>query len=404
MAKIPQTHWSIVALCTLAGIMVAMQAGTAPPSLGLLRAEFDLSLVQAGWIVSMLSAIAASIGILTGSISDLVGNRRTVTFCLAFLVIGNLIGAFAPTSNVLLFSRFIEGIGFVGIVVSVPGILVRVTTAGDQRLVFGVWASYMPLGMALTMALAPLVLAPFGWRGLWLVNAIVIFVFTVVFHLSTNDLVPARRTGPRPPIVSAMAVVLKRAGPWLLGFCFMAYAAQWIGLMAWLPSFLTDSMHYSIADAALLTALVVAINVPGNWFGGWLLHRGATRWQLPATSSAVMGLCGLGIFTPTMPDAGRIALALIFSFVAGLLPPTLLSGAPIHSPSADLVATTNGVIVNGANIGSLLGPPAFGAFVALMGNWQASGYMMAAAGATGLAISILLGVVERRLPQTVEAT
>jgi len=402
METTPKTRWSIVALCTVAGIAVATQAGKAPPSLGLLREEFDLSLVHAGWIVSVLSATAATIGILAGGVSDRVGNRRTVIICLGFLVLGNLIGAFAPNSNVLLFSRFFEGIGFVGIVVSVPSIMVRVTTPSDQRLAFGLWASYMPLGMALTMALAPLILIPFGWRGLWLVNAAAIFAFAILFHASTRDLVPAIRTGPRPPILSAIALVLGRAGPWLLGLCFMTYATQWIGLMTWLPTFLTDSMHYSIADAALLTALIVAINVPGNWFGGWLLHRGATRWHLPAVACTIMGLCGLGIFSTSMPDTGRIAFALAFSFIAGLLPPTLLAGAPLHSPSPDLVATTNGVIVNGANIGSLLGPPAFGAFVALMGGWQASGLMMAFAGAAGLFISILLGIVERRIPQTHE--
>lgn len=397
MKVVEQTRWSIVALCTLAGIATAMQAGKAPPALGLLRAEFDLSLVQAGWVASMLAASAATVGILAGGVSDRLGNRRTVAICMGFIVLGNLIGAFAASGNILLFSRFIEGIGFVGVVVSVPSIMIRVTSASDQRLAFGLWGSYMPLGMALMMASAPLLMAPFGWRGLWLANAVVVFLFAAVFHALTRDLAPADRSERRQPIGIAIKVVLRRAGSWWLGLCFMTYAAQWVGLMAWLPTFLIESMQFSIRDAALLVALVVAINVPGNWLGGWLLHLGATRWHLPAATCTIMGLCGLGIFAEAMPDEGRIALAVFFSFIAGLLPPALLSGAPLHSPSPDLIATTNGVIVNGANIGSLLGPPAFGAVVAAMGGWQASGLMMAVAGGAGLIFAVLLGGVERRL-------
>jgi len=374
-----------------------MQAGKAPPALGLLRAEFDLSLIEAGWVVSILAATSATIGVLTGGISDRIGNRRTITICTGLVVLGNLIGAFSTSADMLLASRFVEGIGFVGIVVSVPSILIRVTTASDQRFAFGIWGSYMPMGMALMMASAPFVLTPFGWRGLWIANAVVIALFGVVFHFLTRDLEPKGKVTDRPPVGAAIVAVLRRPGPWLLGLCFMTYAGQWVGLMAWLPTFLTETLGYSVRAAALWSAAVVAMNIPGNWFGGWLLHRGVTRWYMPAIACALMGLSGLAIFSPLTPDLGRIGLALFFSFIAGLLPPTLLSGAPLHAPAPNLVATANGVIVNGANIGSLLGPPAFGALIAAMGSWQASGVMMALAGLAGLIFAILLGVVERRL-------
>ena len=392
-----QTRWSIVALCTLAGMVTSMQIGKVAPALGLLRIEFDLSLVQAGRVISFLAATAATVGILVGGISDRLGNRRTIAYCMGFIVVGNLLGAFAQSGNTLLFSRFIESIGFVGVVVSVPGILIRAATAADQRLAFGFWGSYMPSGMAFMMAVAPLFLAPVGWRGLWLANALAVLLFAIVFHMLTRDLAPAVQKQARAPLRASIALVLARPGPWLLGLCFMTYATQWIGLMAWLPTFLTETMNFSIADAALMAALVVGINVPGNWFGGWLLQRGVKRWYLPAFACAAMGLCGLGIFSADVPDVGRIGLALFFSFIAGLAPPTLLGGAPMHSPSPDLMGTTNGVIVNCANIGSFLGPPAFGAIVALTGHWQASGYLMAAAGSAGLIFAVLLGLVERRL-------
>jgi predicted MFS family arabinose efflux permease len=83
--------------------------------------------------------------------------------------------------------------------------------------------------------------------------------------------------------------------------------------------------------------------------------------------------------------------------MGGLLPGTLLSGAILHSPSPELRGTTNGVIINGANTGTLLGPPALGTMVALFGGWHASGIAIAIGGTIVLLLSLLMAVVEKNM-------
>ena len=106
---------------------------------------------------------------------------------------------------------------------------------------------------------------------------------------------------------------------------------------------------------------------------------------------------GYGVFVEGVSDTLRIIFAVAFSFMGGLLPTTLLSGAVLHSPTPELTATTNGVIINGANTGTLLGPPALGTLVALVGGWEATGVAIAIGGGLAIIFAILLGVVERRL-------
>ena len=373
----------------------SMQAGKTPPALGLLRAEFELGMTAAGWVVSLLSVTAATVGILSGSVSDRIGNRRMIIICLGLICIGNVVGALSQTTALLLISRVIEGFGFVGIVVSAPSVLVRAASARHQKLVFGMWGAYMPAGMALMMAVAPLLLEPFGWRELWFANAAIAALFGLLFYAITKTMTPAAPPSERVAVGPAVVAVLGAVGPWLLGLTFMAYSMQWIALMAWLPTFMTESIGASIADAALVTALVVFLNVPGNLFGGWVLQTGAPRWSLPATAAVAMAASAYGIFVADIPDSGRIALALFFSFIAGLVPPTLFAGAGMHSPSPALIATTNGVIINGANIGVLLGPPILGAIIGAYGGWESSILMMGALGVMGLTTSLLLGYVER---------
>jgi predicted MFS family arabinose efflux permease len=317
-----------------------------------------------------------------------------------FLIAGCLLGANAHDVMTLLVSRFLESVGFVGVVVSIPSILMRVITLSDQRLVFGIWAGYMPFGMAVMMAATPALLTLTDWRGIWLFNAAVAGTLLALFMYMTRSL-PQRIKGQKNvKILAAMIRVLARPGPWLLAACFMAYAGQWAALMSWLPTFLGEVSGNSMATAAWLTALVVFVNVPGNLLGGWLLQRGFTRWYLLAFGSLCMACFGYGVFIEGINDNLRIVLAVAFSFFGGLLPTTLLSGAVLHSPTPDLTATTNGVIINGANTGTLLGPPALGALVGLVGGWQATGMAIAIGGGLALIFAILLGVVERRL-QTV---
>ncbi|MBT4018477.1 MAG: MFS transporter [Alphaproteobacteria bacterium] len=400
MSDKSETRWPIVIVAVLAGVVGALQVGKAPPVLDLLVTEFDLSLPVAGWVLSTVSLTGALTGLLAGGVSDRIGHRRTILFAMLFVIAGCLLGANAHDVTTLLTSRFLEGVGFVGIVVSIPSILMRVSAPNDQRLVFGIWAAYMPFGMAAMMAATPALLTLTDWRGIWLVNAVATGALLGLFMYMTRSL-PRRVKGQKGlNILTAMFRVLARPGPWLLAACFMAYAGQWAAMMSWLPAFLGDVSGNNMATAAWLTALVVFVNVPGNLLGSWLLQRGYTRWHLVAFGSLCMAIFGYGVFAEGINDSFRIVLAIAFSFFGGLLPTTLLSGSVLHSPTPDLTATTNGVIINGANTGMLLGPPALGALVGLVGGWQATGVAIAIGGSLALIFAILLGVVERRL-QTV---
>ena len=399
MNSVTKTRWPVVLVGFLTGAVGAMQVGKAPPVVGILSTEFELTMTMAGWVLSTVALTGAAIGLLAGSISDRVGHRRTIQISLILVIAGCLMGAVSGDVTWLLLSRVLEGTGFIGIVVSVPSILMRVTTPSDTRLVFGIWAGYMPMGMAIMMALVPYFLMVTDWRGIWIANAVITGGMLIVFGLSTRGLEPRKDPDQNINPLTAIVRVLSRPGPWLLAACFLFYAGQWAALMAWLPTFLTRISGSDLSLAALLTALVVLVNVPGNILGGWLLQRGFTRWHLVAVGSLCMALSGYVVFMDGVSDAVRVISAIAFSFLGGLLPSTLLGGSVLHSPVPALVGTTNGVILNGANSGTLLGPPALGTLVALLGGWQASGVAIAASGGIIFLLAILLGLVEKNLTQ-----
>lgn len=392
----PPTRWGIVAVTLAAGVVIAMQVGKAAPALPALRADLDLDLVTAGWVVSIFSATAALLGIASGALVAGLGRRRTMLGGLACIAAGAFLGGLAQDGAALLATRFLEGLGFLVATVAAPSLIAATSHPRHQSLTLGLWGAYMPTGMAIVTVASPFILGPLGWRAMWQANAVLVVLVLVLVFALTRGLEPARTPVSVARLAADVRFALSRPGPWLLGACFTSYTLQWVSVMAWLPTYLIEEQGRTLVESVSLTALAIAVNAPGNLTAAWLLHRGAERWQLIAFASAAMGLLALGILLPDAPDAARYAMCLAFSYLGGLLPASVLAGAPVHARRPALIGVANGAIVQGANMGSLAGPPAIAALVAVSGGWQGSGWALAAMGALGVVIALTLRAVERR--------
>ena len=396
MNSIP-TRWGIVCLAVAAGILASMQIGKMPPTIGTIRAELGLDLVTAGWVISSLNTITVILGALAGVLADHMGQRRMLLGGLFILAASNLAGAFANTGLLLLLSRFCEGFGYVALIITAPSLIAAVTQARDRNLAIAAWSTYMPAGMALMMLITPVLLSSLGWRGLWLLNTVLIALFALLAVAATRGL--GAPPGHKRHIRDVGKAVLS-PGPWLLALCFGAYAMQWFALMAWLPTFLSEQLQLAPAAATLAGALAVACNIPGNLGGGWLLKHGLPRWLLLALVSVTICLIGALIFSSGLGVGYKIILAALFSMIGGIIPAAVLSGAPVHAPSPAQLGVTNGIIVQGSNLGSLLAPPIVAFLVSHLGGWGSASYLLFAAGTLGL----LLALAIRRLEQQHKAS
>lgn len=378
-----------------AGLGAGAYVCKVPPALPLLRADLALTLVQSGFIATTFYVMGGLVGVFVGAIVDRYGQKRLALFGLALMSAGGIAGAFCRNFPELLFTRFLEGIGFMLFIVAGAPLLTAVTAERDRPMAFSLWSAYMPTGGALALIAAPLALASFGWRSLWLGVA----AYTALMAILLARAVPAPRFGGGIGSMRLVAESIARPGSLALCVVFICYVGQWSSLMIWLPTFLVDERGATPATASLLTALFVAINVPGNLAGGWALKRGAARWWVIAGSSAVMALTAICALASSLPDTFRIASVLLFSLVGGMIPAAVLSGGPVHARSAQHIGTAQGMIMQGAQIGQFFGPM----FVAMaaqgLGGWSASlGIMLGFAG-TAAAAGIMVGRYERRLAQ-----
>lgn len=392
-APLARSDWGAVWVIFAAGLAAGAHMGKVPPALPAMRADLGLSLVESGFIQTAMYAMGAAVGVFGGAVTDRFGQKRFSIVGLACMVLGGLLGALAPGYAVLVFSRFLEGIGFILFTVSAAALITAATQPRDRPSAFAFWACYMPTGGTLALAAAPLALATLGWRSLWLALA----ACTIVCAIAV-----ARRVPPAPfgGSVSSLRLLAESVGrPGILALCviFICYVGQWTSLMTWLPTFVVDERGGTPAAASWLTAAFVAANIPGNLLGGVLLKAGVKRWAVMASGALAMGLLAIGIFASGASDGLRFACVLLFSLLGGVIPGAIFSATPVHARSPQHIGTTNGMIMQASHLSQFIVPIVVAWVASHLGGWSATLAAMLALAGTCIAAALALGRFERRL-------
>ncbi len=398
--EVTKTSWLRVAVLIGAGAAVAMQIGKVPAALPALQAELGLTLTQSGWVVAIFSLIAAAFAVFLGSLSDRFGPLQIAITGMILTAVSGIAGGFVDSGTGLLLTRIFEGLGFILTSTSMPPLIVLAVTARHRKTSFALWGMYMPLGSGIMMALSGPLLYFFDWRVLWWVTSLLILSVAIPVFL-----VGKRLPGAKPSPSSRMKLrdilrYSRRPGPILLAITFAFYAGQYLIVAGFLPLVLIELNGYSAVTAAAASAFVVFFNALGNAVSGWLHSRNFKTLGLILTGSLVMSLASIFIFAAGVPGAYRIAAGVAFAGFAGLIPSSLFAEIPKHAPRQSVMATISGMLVQGAAIGQLAGPPIAAAVVALSGNWQAAIPVMLAAGGITAISAIALARSQPAQPET----
>ena len=392
MPERPAANWPAVWAVFAGGLVIGAHVGKIPPALPILRADLGLTLVQSGFVATTFNFVGALTGMLAGVFADRFGPKRLALLGLAILCAGGFLGASAQGFVALLSGRFLEGAGF--ILYTVSGVALISAAAPEPRArarALSLWSSYMPAGGSLALLSAPLLIAAAGWRGLWIALAI---AAALAFAL-----VARYAQAPRGGGAGSLKRVLEsltRPGSIVLALMFAFYVAQWSSVMIWLPTFVVDRHGVSDATAALLTAMMVLVNVPGNVAGGWLLARGTRRGRMTAAAFAIMALCAVGMLLDVLPDALRFLLVLVFSACGGVVPAAVFSGVPVHARSPLHVGTGNGMVMQASQASQFVAPVLLAWMATRYGGWSASLAVLLGFAACGAACGFALEAIEAR--------
>ena len=379
------------------GVASAVNVGKVPLALGDLRQHFGLSLVQAGWVSSMLTSLAIVAALGMGLLVARAGAWRMASLGLLVAASASALAFGVHGFEGLLVTRFLEGAGFMAATVAGPVLVSAATAPADRRFALGMWSSYMPAGAGLAFALSPWLLAGWGWQGLWWFSLLALLLaaaalWTQRLHYRAATVAPDEPT-------EAIWPVLRQPLPWLLALSFGAWALQHFALIVWLPTFLREQRGLSAGWVAALSAVMLLANVPGNLLGGALVQRGWPRGLLVASAHLVTGLCGWGLFSDAWPDAWRYALCVALSATGGLIPAAVMSSSTLLARNASQISALQGLIMQCSQLGQFVGTPLIASVVARSGQWSSARWVIGCAAVLGLLLGWLAWRLERQRPQ-----
>ena len=373
-------HMSAARYVIAAGVVAALHVGKLPPALPVLKEVLGISLVQAGFLLSLVQLAGMSLGLLTGLAVQRIGLRRSMLAGLLLLGCASVLGGFAQGAIWLLATRALEGLGFLWAVLPGPGLLHRLVSQNRVNRTMGVWGTYMPLGASLGLLLGPSVMqlaAPdTGWRiWWWLLSALTgLLALLLAWKVPADPPVRVEAGVGQNSKRKLLSLTLRSRAVWLMALTFATYSGQWLAVVGFLPSIYAQAGIAS-SSIAWLTAVAAAVNMVGNIAAGRLLGRGITPPALLATGFVAMAAGATLAFGATGHPLIQYAGVLAFSMVGGLIPGTLFSLAIRLAPGADTVSTTVGWMQQWSALGQFAGPPLVAWVAVLAGGWQWTGWV-----------------------------
>jgi nitrate/nitrite transporter NarK len=109
-----------------------------------------------------------------------------------------------------------------------------------------------------------------------------------------------------------------------------------------------------------------------------------------------MGAFAVGIFAEGAPDWLRFGSCLAFSYFSGVIPAVSFATSQSYARSQSQVASLQGLMMQGSNLGQFVGPPAVAAAVSAGGRWGDAVYVMVAAAALTFVCGLAVARDERR--------
>ncbi len=157
--------------------------------------HFGISLVLAGWILSIYQVtVICSIPIVS-RLSDTLGRRSTFLLCLTSFTAGSIFCAFAPNVGLLILARVIQAIGGGGFTSSAVGIINDYYPGERQRYV-GLMTAIVPFGAIVGPNIGSVMVHYFSWQSIfWLNVPISVAAFVLVRRLIKADVKKATKSG-----------------------------------------------------------------------------------------------------------------------------------------------------------------------------------------------------------------
>jgi MFS family permease len=369
--------WVILLVVFLASVAAPLNQNKVPPLMPVMMNAFNLTLVEAGLLMSVFAITGFILALPAGIILGKIGPKITGLLALGCLAAGSALGALAPNVNILLASRVIEGTGMGLIAVVAPAILAMWFPPQNQGTPMGIWATWVPVGSLIMYLLAPAMSATTGWQSVWWLAVIFTLVTMLLYGLFVRmppNLNASVITQPTAPQSNNLLKSLANRDIWLLALEFGAFNLVFLALATFYPTFLSENRGYTLPQASFIASIATIAVLFSAPLAGWLSDRiGSRRLMM---SLPFLLFCVI-LLLPFRVTSWQIsALMIAQGLIVGAVPTATFAAAPEVMKDARLAGLGMAVVMVGQNLGMFIGPVLFGRMVESLGWVNAGAFLI----------------------------
>ncbi len=340
---VPIRYLVLVWLCLAAAITYAQRLPVNVAATTI-QSDLDLSDKQMGWVFSAFFCSYALLQIPGGWLADRWGSRAALAACVTFCSFSAMGTAAAAGMTSLIVMRLGVGTGQAGVFPACTASVARWFPGYERAIASGLLTGFMSLGGVVATWLGGMLMAPLGWRGMFVLYGLPGLAWAAGFYLwfrndpsdhksvSRAELASIHGAVAHDPIIERVTVsddglphvaestpwfaLLSSVSMWLIAWQQFFRAAGYALFASWMPKYVEKVYGSTVEESGIITSVALAGVVIGSPLGGWLsdalLRRtGSRRIGRQGLAIGTMVACALFFIAAYFQDAARPAALLI---------------------------------------------------------------------------------------------
>jgi ACS family glucarate transporter-like MFS transporter/ACS family D-galactonate transporter-like MFS transporter len=312
-----------------------------------IREDLGLTLEQSGWFMGAFFWTYAIFQVPSGWFAERLGTRIALSIFAVGWSVATLAVGVAPGFWLLIAAQLMMGVAQAGIFPAACNSIGHWMPLAGRSLACGILAAGMQIGAITASGLTGELMAPLGWRWVFVAFAVPGILWTIGFFLwfrdqptqvaavnaSELELIRSERhveesnqqSGPHE--LAELLAIARSPVMWLLCGQQICRAAGYMFFASWFPTFLQETRGVSIAESGYLQGLILAGTLTGGLVGGmltdWIWRRTRSlRLSRSGVGACALAICSLLILaawfvqSPTLAVT-LLALGALFAALAG---------------------------------------------------------------------------------------
>ena len=199
--------------CIMGSAIVFIDGTVVNVALPAIREDLDASLADQQWIVEAYLLTLGSLILIGGSLSDLFGRRRVFALGTALFGLTSFLCAIAPSSELLIAARGLQGIAGALLVPSTLATIVAVFPEAERGRAIGTWTAWSGVSTVIGPLAGGALIDSASWRWIFALNLLPVAATLYLIVTALPESLDERQEDRHVDVRGAILCALGLAGP-----------------------------------------------------------------------------------------------------------------------------------------------------------------------------------------------